>query len=140
MTLDRVIGAGVAALGGVLLYVLIPAHVAMRPGDAVDPSLFPRIAGWMLVVLGLLQIAFPARGASLPPARDFGRLALAIGLLIAAALALRYLGFIPTAVALMAATVVFVHEGRLLWVAITIGAVPVFVWALFELVLERPLP
>jgi hypothetical protein len=49
-------------------------------------------------------------------------------------------GAIPTAIGLMAATILLVHERRLLWAIISIISLPLIVWALFEIVLRRPLP
>ncbi|MDF0601381.1 tripartite tricarboxylate transporter TctB family protein [Psychromarinibacter sp. C21-152] len=140
MTVDRLLGALVAGFGVVLLFVLIPAHVQARPGEPVDPSLFPRIAAWMLMLLGGLQMVFPGGGTTVPPPRDIGRLALAVAMLVAAALVLRVIGFIPTAILLMGTTVLLIHERRPLWAVLSVLAVPVLVWALFELVLQRPLP
>lgn len=140
ITTDRVLGGMLAAFGGILLVVLIPGQVSGRPGEAVDPSLFPRIAGWMLLGLGLLQVVFAGRVTKGPSLQDLGRFAIAIGLLVAAALLLPIAGFIPTAVCLMVATILLVHERRSLWAILSIAGLPLLVWTLFEIVLQRPLP
>lgn len=140
ITTDRVLGGMLAAFGGILLLIIIPDQIAGRPGEPTDPSLFPRIAGWMLVVLGALQVVFSGTATSLPDRRDFLRFSAAVALLIGAAIVLPFVGFLPTAVGLMLATVLLVHERRLLWAGISVLGVPLIVWALFELVLQRPLP
>lgn len=140
IAVDRVLGGMLAVFGGILLFVLIPNHVSGRPGEPVDPSLFPRIAGWMLLSLGVLQMVFAGGATWLPQRRDLGRLAVVIGLLVAAAVLLPIAGFIPTAICLMAATILLVHERRPLWASISILGLPLMVWALFEVVLQRPLP
>jgi hypothetical protein len=94
----------------------------------------------MLLSLGVLQVIFPGTTTTLPQRRDIGRFAIAITLLVAATLMLPVAGFIPTAIGLMAATILLVHERRLLWAIISIISLPLIVWALFEIVLRRPLP
>ena len=59
--LDRVLGGAVLAFGASLLLILIPVYTTPQPGSPTDPSLFPRIAGWMFVLLGGLQIVFPGQ-------------------------------------------------------------------------------
>lgn len=137
---DRVLGGVVVAAGVFLLLYLIPHQVTAMPDELRDPSLFPRIAAWLLVGLGGLQILVPGPKTKLPTRRELLRLAGLLALLVAASLLLPVFGFVPTAIGLMACLALLMYERRPLWLAITILGVPPAVWALFEIVFKRPLP
>lgn len=71
---DFLIGVGTAVAGIVLLGWIIPGQIMISAGqgDEVSPALFPRILGWMLVILGALHAAsnWPRGGRLLPSAGD----------------------------------------------------------------------
>ncbi len=140
MRTDRYLGIGVFAFGLILMLVLIPNNVTIRTGAALDPSLFPRISGWMFLVLGALLFAFPGDGKMAIPLANIVRMGTAVAAMALTALAMQYIGFFFAAIALMTVVVILVAEKRPLWVAVAIGFIPAFVWTLFEIVLERPLP
>lgn len=89
---DRILGGAVAGGGAFLLLYLIPNYVTAMPGSLRDPSMFPKIAAWMLLGLGLLQILLPGPNGDLPAPRDIGRGALVIAALTLATLALPHAG------------------------------------------------
>ncbi|MEQ8366128.1 MAG: tripartite tricarboxylate transporter TctB family protein [Roseicyclus sp.] len=136
---DRIQGIVVLAFGITLLVWLVPNYVTAVPGDPLDPSLFPRAAGWIIAALGLAQIVLARPGASVPAGREILGFVCFIGALVVAALLLPMLGFLPVACGLMMASLVLLRERRPLWAATTLIGVPVFVWVLFTVLLSRPL-
>lgn len=139
ITADRLQGIVVFGFGCLLLLWLVPAHVTTMPGDPLDPSLFPRIAGWLIAGLGLLQIATAKPGAAVPALAEVIGFACFIAALVVAALLLPRVGFLPVASGLMVASLVLLRERRPLWAALTLFGVPLFVWILFAVLLSRPL-
>lgn len=136
---DRIQGIVVLGFGCALLLWLVPAHVTSMPGDPLDPSLFPRIAGWIIAVLGLAQIVFAKSDAPVPSMGEVFGFACFIGALVVAALLLPELGFLPVACGLMIASLLLLRERRPIWMALTLLGVPLFVWFLFAVLLSRSL-
>ena len=118
---------------------LIPNYVTAVPGDPLDPSLFPRAAGWLISGLGLAQIVLARPGGSVPAGKEVLGFVCFILALAVAALLLPLLGFLPVACGLMIASLVLLRERRPLWAATTLIAVPFFVWFLFTVALSRSL-
>lgn len=139
MSTERMIGGAAIAFGGFLLLYLIPAQVTSSAGP-IDPSLFPRIAAWLFILLGVLQIF--VRSASTPAWSwyEFGRLVgISIAVLIAI-LAMPKVGFLPASITLMAAICAFMFERRTGWLLTTVVLAPAGTWFIFDVVMQRPLP
>lgn len=140
MTVDR-IGGGIAVLFGVfLLLYAIPANVRIIEGKMPYPALFPQIAAWMFIGLGLVQMVFVKTRAEFPSGIQFFAFLGAIFLTLIAVLFVETLGYLPVTVALMVAIVLLVQERRPLWIVVMIIGFPVGIWLLFEQVLQRQLP
>lgn len=137
--MDRLLGLLFVAFGCSLLLYFIPNYVTVMLGNPLDPSLFPRIAGWIIIVLGALQIIFANPKSPRPPLTEFLGFMGFIGALLLSAWMLTKVGFIPVAVGLMLACLILVRERRPFWASITLLAVPCFVWFLFTILLQRPL-
>lgn len=141
MTQERVIGWCVVLFGALLLLWIIPAQVTSMPGVPTDPGLFPKMAAWIFIALGLVQIAFAREtGDAGIGLVELGRLTLIMGILTIAGYAMERFGHIPAMTGLMMASVLLMFETRWYWIAVTILLLPVGCWSLFEIVLERPLP
>lgn len=136
---DRIQGIVVLGFGISLLFWLVPSYVTSMPGDPLDPSMFPRASGWIISGLGLVQIVLARPGGSVPAAREIVGFVCFILSLVAAALLLPLLGFLPVACGLMLASLVLLRERRPLWAATTLLGVPLLVWFLFTVLLSRPL-
>lgn len=136
---DRLQGIVVLGFGIALLVWLVPGYVTRVPGDPLDPSLFPRAAGWMISGLGLAQIVLARPGGTAPAVREVVGVVGFIAALVVAALLLPVLGFLPVACGLMIASLVLLRERRPLWAATTLIGVPFFVWFLFTIILSRSL-
>ncbi|MGV0816771.1 tripartite tricarboxylate transporter TctB family protein [Martelella sp. AMO21009] len=139
MQFERLIGGAAVIFGGFLLFYLIPDQVTASAGP-IDPSLFPRIAAWLFILLGAVQLVMKPREAAGFDGYEFLRLAGLTIAVLAAALAMPRIGFLPSAVALMAVICAFMFERRYAWLAATIAAVPVGTWFVFVIVMGRPLP
>lgn len=139
ITADRLQGIVVFGFGCALLLWFVPNHVTAMPNDPLDPSLFPRIAGWLIAGLGLVQIALARPGAAVPALAEVLGFAGFIAALVIAALLLPRVGFLPVGCGLMVASLVLLREGRPLWAALTLFGVPLFVWFLFSVLLARSL-
>ncbi|WEX08098.1 tripartite tricarboxylate transporter TctB family protein [Chelativorans sp. AA-79] len=126
--------------GAVLLLYAIPANVRMIPGALPYPALFPQIAAWLFIALGLIQVFFVNAQVQVPSARRILFFGLAAVLTLAALLLVDRLGYLPVMIALMAGVVWMVRERRWAWVAVVVLGLPVGIWLLFEQVLQRPLP
>ncbi|MFS4581787.1 tripartite tricarboxylate transporter TctB family protein [Phaeobacter sp. C3_T13_0] len=141
MTQERIIGGGVVVFGALLLLVVIPAHVTSMPGSPTDPGLFPKMAAWIFIALGLAQVALARETADAGIGLvELGRLALVTVILAATGYAMEHYGHIPAMTGLMIASVLLVYERRWQWIAVTVLLFPIGCWSLFEIVLERPLP
>lgn len=138
--LDRVLGGVVLAFGASLLLFLIPVFTTPQPGSPTDPSLFPRIAGWMFVLLGGLQIVFPGQQRLTVTLRELGRLVLVTALMVLATVLMPIVGYLPASIALMAVVMLMIYERRPLWIVLSVAFVPVTVWIVFEYGLKQPLP
>lgn len=138
---ERILGLFSVFFGALLLAFLIPTYVSGDATDIGDPTLFPRIAGWLFVFLGGLQVIFAAPSKeTLPSKREISRLILFMGAMLIGTALLPIVGFIPYAMGLMAVVLVLVFERRPLWILLTVIFVPIGTWLLFEQVLQRPLP
>lgn len=140
MLARRVVGIGSVAFGAFLLLVAIPMHVTSSGTIIMNPALFPKVAAWLLIVLGTIQIVVGGPELTLPPLSEPVRFVIVAGLTAGAAVLLEPVGYLVVAIGLMAAVVAMIHERRPVWVATTVLAVPVGIWLFFEHLLERPLP
>jgi hypothetical protein len=136
----RIPGIASALLGVLLLLVAIPANVTDTGTIIMNPALFPKVAAWLLIGLGLLQVAAAGPAPEMPEPAEMGRFALVATLTVAATVALRPLGFPVTSVLFMAAVALMVHERRPVWLLTTVVGIPLGVWLFFDRLLERPLP
>jgi putative tricarboxylic transport membrane protein len=140
MLVNRIVGFVFASFGAFLLLFAIPAYVSNSGTLFLNPALFPNVAAWMLVGLGVLQFVVGGSNPPLPSRTEVMRLALIVALTVAAALLLERFGYLVTSFALMTAVIVMIHERRFVWAAITIAGVPTGIWLFFVVLLDRPLP
>lgn len=108
MVMDRITGLLVAALG--LLAVWGASRLPDMPGQWVGPGAFPGLVGAGLVATGALIALGVGRGFeeeapddAADPARPLWRAAIPVVLLVFYAQAVEWLGFVPTAAAIVLA-------------------------------------
>ena len=140
LSADRIGGGIVVLFGGFLLLYAIPANVRMIDGVMPYPAMFPQIAAWMFIGLGLIQMLFVKTEADFPSGIQFLAFLGVIFLTLIAVLFVEQLGYLPVMTALMIAVVLLVQERRPLWIAVMIVGFPIGIWLLFEQVLQRQLP
>lgn len=140
MISERIIGGVAILFGGFLMTVLIPNYVVSVPGP-VNPALFPTIAAWLFIILGIAQIVL-VRTVTTEFAGwyELVRLLILAGLVLSSLLLMPYIGYLPGAILLVAAVCALMLERRPGWLVLSIAVVPVGVWFTFEIILGRPLP
>jgi|GEM_PF-1650583 len=136
---DRIFGLCVMGFGVFLLLFFIPAEIAEGRGP-IDPARFPSFAAWLFIILGGLHTILSAPGISWPAPREAARVLAVFAITVAACLLMPKLGYIVTAIATMIALTILMFERRPHWVALTVAAVPLGLYAFFVLLLHRPLP
>lgn len=120
-------------------YVWLSAGYTAGFGDPLGPAIFPRVIGIPMMVLGLTLAIWPRHSASWSDAAGLLRQAATIGLLLAYALLLEPLGFVPSSF------------GAILGLSLMMGAPPIKglltaaiaapgLYLLFDRVMGLPLP
>lgn len=121
------------------LAFVIPAQTQPVHYGATTPSLFPSIGAALVGIGGLWLILLPDRTRTVdlrPLARNAGVAALAsLGFA-----GIQWIGYLWTAPVLTIVLTLMVGQRRPLWLSLGGVAAPVALWALFALVLQRPLP
>ncbi|MDW8443855.1 MAG: tripartite tricarboxylate transporter TctB family protein [Acetobacteraceae bacterium] len=135
---DRVLGAVLVGLGLAAIVVALGWDVRFQ-GDPVGPKPFPMLAGALLAASGAVVALLPGGRVAWPAPRRLLVLMAATAGLIAYALALRPIGFLPaTAIVLTAGALVFgASVGRAIVLGLAGASV---IWALIEHGLDIPLP
>ncbi|GGO81855.1 hypothetical protein GCM10011348_21820 [Marinobacterium nitratireducens] len=129
----------------VTLYV-IPFHVDSGFGFGLSPRFFPYICSVAITALGAFLVFFRVFGKeegevrSLLTIKVSGRLVLLAGLLALGLLVMNIWGYLPGGMFLVAAFMIALGEKRLSWIIPTAVGWPLFLWLLFEKLLETPLP
>lgn len=140
VTLDRISGLLVALAGLWLLTYGIDAHVKVTGFESPSPQLFPRIGAWVLLVFDIAQVVLTRTATALPTRRVLGRYALVSVMLIGMVWIMEHFGFVIGAMVMLGGLMLVVYERRPLWLIVTVVAVPLSIWLIFEVLLERPLP
>ena len=149
-----IIAYGVIALIGALFFALSFQYDFHRYEDQVGPGSLPRIAGAVVLVLGIALMIQEARTGSVllgdsgveeeqsegMSRKTVIKLLTVFGIIILAVLLVPVLGLIPPLVLLVAALTIFVERMPVLpSLAVTDGAA-VVAYALFVMVLRVPIP
>ena len=151
MIRERLTGVGVALLGLLIFFVLIPWGID-RPGNvehaALAPDFWPQIIAAIMMALGVLQALRPAPDDDEEDgSEDSGRwlhrvpgLAVALGVLFGFYVLIPSLGMVAPGVAVIFALMVFGGERRWLLAATIAAGVPVLLYAFFVHVAGIPIP
>lgn len=139
MLSERLIGGGAILLGAFLLFYLIPDQVVSMQG-AVDPSLFPRVAAWLFVGLGIVQLLTKTQTTMGVDRAQFLRVCFLCLVALFCIILMPIVGYLAASVGLMIVVCSVMFEKRWLWLVTSVVVVPVCVWLAFEILLRRPLP
>jgi putative tricarboxylic transport membrane protein len=137
---DRILGTGAILFGVFLLLYAIPENVRQVRGALPYPAMFPQIAAWLFIGLGVLQVLFVKSELDVPSPRRLINFGIIAALTLLALLTINRFGYLPVSIALMACVAMLVRERRPVWIATIVLGLPIGVWLLFEQVLQRSLP
>lgn len=138
MLADRLTGAALIALGGLLFLVVIPWQVEAVDYGWLRPRTLPNIIAAILALCGLWMIVWPGAEPVFPAA--WGRAALFAGMLAAGLWAISGFGFMAVAPVLALALMLVAGERRWVWLAAGALGTPGAIWLFVSVLLERPLP
>lgn len=140
---------GVALIGFAALIAVATRGFPEMPGQAYGPALFPRLLAAGFAISGALLILSGLRNRATQPLADFdswarsprglAALGVTLGGLLFYILVSEWLGFIPTAFLVVAATLITLRGRWISSLAIS-AAVTLFVHQVFYGVLLVPLP
>lgn len=136
-----------ASLFGLALLTYVIPNFVPEPrfagGDAPGPQAFPLTLAWGFLILGALDaLAVLIAGERVRWRRPeaAGRLALVTAILIAALLAMPYLGMVPVGVVMMIA-ITTLASGQNLWASLLTAVLfAIAIYAVFVLLAGIPLP
>jgi putative tricarboxylic transport membrane protein len=139
MTLNRISGLVVAALGAILLFWIIPRHTETVANAWLRPATLPIITAVIVIIASIVHLIFPTGKAEfdLP-------LALRAGLFLAISLIglffMHLVGFLIAAPLLVMVLMLLVGERRPLWLIAGVVLIPLAMWSSIELLLNQTLP
>lgn len=139
MTLNRISGFVVLAIGLILLFWIIPLHTETVEEAWLRPSTLPDITAVVAIIASIFQIVF-ASGTVQFEARPALRAGLFFALSVLGLVLMHFLGFLVGAPVLVAVLMLLVGERRPLWLVAGIVLVPLAMWCSVVLLLGRPLP
>lgn len=136
---DRLLGLLACLVAALLMWVVIPAQTSTASYGSTSPAMFPLIGAAAVGIGALWLMIAPRSGATIdlrPAARAIG-----IALLGAAGFgALDWLGYVWIASPLVLTLMLLVGQRNPLWLVAGGIAAPLGIWAIFVMVLDRPLP
>jgi putative tricarboxylic transport membrane protein len=139
MTLNRISGLVVAALGLILLFWIIPRQTETVDYAWLRPATLPIITTVIVIVSSIVHFIFPSGKAQFDVP-----LALRAGVFFVISLAglllLHLVGFLIAAPLLVMVLMLLIGERRPLWLIAGIVLTPLAMWSSIELLLNRPLP
>lgn len=134
-----------AALGGVLIFWVTPAQTVPAIFATVPSGFYPNFTSGMLILSGLALaisglVAKQDELTGRPASHTVIRFSVSFILLVAAMFAAPIVGFVPAGVGICLITLLLMRENRWALIAVISIAAPLLVWAVFEILLGRPLP
>jgi putative tricarboxylic transport membrane protein len=130
---DRIFGAVCLVLGLAFIY----GATQIQTGFIVDPlgpRMFPIIIGGIMVLGAIVPLLKPDPAPDWPAKRAIGEIVLVLAVLVAYALTLTLVGFVP-ATTVAAAIISWRLGARPMWAAVTGIGVAVGIYVVFHLIL-----
>lgn len=138
---------GLIAFGcGVMLHwVIIPQQTIPAIFSSFESDMYPNICAFLIMLAGagLALASFFTKAAKIRWSRfvTHGRnvlmVSLAMGLYLTT---MRYIGFVPSGAALMGISMLWLGERNRILIWTSSILIPLIIWVVFEVLLERPLP
>ena len=136
---SRLHGAVVVLVGLVLFFFVIPNHTEPVDYGWVRPQTLPGICAAGLVLLGTINVLFPA-GPVFQPSSETARATLFAVLTGGALFVMDWLGYLAGAVALALLVMLAVGERRPGWLVLGALVAPGVIWSIAVPLLGRTLP
>lgn len=137
--LNRLSGLVIATVGVLLLALIIPNYTETTDFGWLRPSTLPNVMASVMVILGILHFVLPTGKAELDGALTL-RVVMLFVLCLVALLLMKHFGFILVSPILALIVMGVIGERRPLWLLSGIIIIPLSLWAIIVLVLERSLP
>lgn len=135
--MDRIATLLVLGFSVLLLFWAIPNQIEEVEFGRIRPETLPMFLGWVLAALAALQL-ISSRSVKFD-LRLVSRTVVAFAIVIGGAILMMQIGF-EFAMPIMALLLMLLlAERRPFWLALGVLIVPVGVWALVEILLDRPL-
>lgn len=138
MLADRLTGAVLLALGGLLWVFIIPWQVEEVDYGWLRPRTMPNLLAYLIGACGMALLLSP--GAERPRSVSWPKASLFAGLLIFGLWIMSYVGFLWVAPFLAFALMWSAGERRWLWLLAGCAGTPAMIWVCVAALLERPLP
>jgi len=139
--------AALSLFGLFCIAYLIPAYTEYSEDFTLQPSLYPLFAAWVITLMsGLLfvsRLLERKSGSEKGPGfalENLWHLLVVVSVLAAVVYAFDKIGFLLTGIALVLILMLYVGERRPLRLIATSVGTPLFIYGVFELLLEMPLP
>lgn len=139
MTTDRILGLVVVVFAVLLYFVIVPWQVETVEYGWLKPRTLPRIVAVILGGCGVALMLRPSGDAS-PGLLHWDRAALFAGVLIGALCGMSLFGFVYGAPVMALALMWLAHERRWYWLLFGVVGMPLVIWIVVAVLLERPLP
>lgn len=136
---NRLLGMFFALFGLLLLFVVIPQHTEAVDYGWMRPRTLPNAMAVVIAVSGL-ALALRPRGAVAFEWRPAARAALFLMLVAAGVYLVSLFGFEAVAPLLALAVMLLIGERRPLWLAVGAAGIPLAIWLVVPVLLDRPLP
>ncbi len=142
---DIALGAAAAAAGTALVVWIVPSWTNDALFALVSPQFYPLLSAWLLIGSGAgLVVSGAAARGSVGDVPRIGRhlmlVAAATACLGSAVAAMLYLGFVAAGAMIVGGLMLLAGERRLRILLLVPLAFPTFLWIVFDVFLNRPLP
>jgi len=136
---NRLLGLFFAAFGLVLLFWVIPAQTEVIQSGWMRPRTLPNVTAALIAIAGVMLAVRP-RGAVAFEWRSAGRAALYLSVVAAGLWLIDLFGFELVGPPMALAMMLLIGERRPFWLVVGAVGVPLALWLVVPVLLDRPLP
>ena len=139
MSLNRLSGLFFILLGLALFFFVIPYDTEIVSYGWVRPQSVPNAMAWIMIIAGLIHFIHPTGTTDLHP-RKAALALFYLLILIASVFLIARFGFEFVAPVFALALMLIIGERQPLWLGIGVIGIPLLIWFVVSVLLERPLP